>query len=35
MFTDMRFWIGVGVGAAFVAFALPWLRGTMASRQGG
>jgi|GraSoiStandDraft_39_1057311.scaffolds.fasta_scaffold168010_4 hypothetical protein len=35
MLTDSRFWIGVGVGAAFVYFALPMLRGTLAARQAG
>lgn len=35
MLTDMRFWIGIAVGAAMVAFVIPWARGTMAARQGG
>lgn len=35
MLTDMRFYIGVGVGALLVIFVIPWARGTMAARQGG
>jgi len=35
MLTDTRFWIGVGVGAAFVYFALPMIRGTLAARTAG
>lgn len=35
MLTDIRFWLGVGVGVLGVMFVVPWLRGTMAARQGG
>lgn len=35
MLTDMRFWLGVGVGVIAVMFVIPWARGTMAARQGG
>ncbi len=35
MFTDSRFWIGAALGAAFVYFALPMIRGTMAAKQAG
>ena len=35
MLTDMRFWIGVGVGVVAVMFVVPWARGTMAARNGG
>ena len=35
MLTDMRFWIGVGVGVVGVMFVIPWARGTMAARNGG
>lgn len=35
MLTDLRFWIGVGVGVVAVMFVVPWARGTMAARQGG
>lgn len=32
MLTDMRFWLGVGVGAVLVMFVVPWARGTLANR---
>lgn len=35
MLTDMRFWLGVGVGVLAVMFVVPWVRGSMAARQGG
>ena len=35
MLTDTRFWIGVGVGAAIIYFALPFVRGTIAAQQAG
>lgn len=35
MLTDMRFWIGVGVGVIAVMFVIPWARGTMAARSAG
>jgi hypothetical protein len=35
MLTDTRFWVGFAAGAAFVYFALPFLRGTMAAKQQG
>jgi hypothetical protein len=35
MLTSGRFWIGALAGAGFVMFALPWLRGAMASRSAG
>jgi hypothetical protein len=35
MFTDSRFWIGVAVGAAFVYFALPSVRGMLAAKRQG
>lgn len=35
MLTDMRFWLGIGVGVVAVMFVIPWVRGSMAARQGG
>lgn len=35
MLTDTRFYIGIGVGIALWAFVIPWVRGTMAARNGG
>jgi len=35
MLTDMRFWIGVGVGVVAVMFVIPWARGMAAARNGG
>jgi hypothetical protein len=35
MLTDMRFYLGVGVGLVLVMFVIPWARGTMAAKQGG
>jgi hypothetical protein len=35
VFTDSRFWIGAALGAAFIYFALPMIRGTMAAKAAG
>lgn len=35
MLTDMRFYLGIGVGVVLVMFIVPWARGTMAAKQGG
>jgi hypothetical protein len=32
MLTDTRFYLGLAVGAAFVLFVLPMIRGAMASK---
>lgn len=35
MLTDTRFYIGILVGVIGVMFVGPWIRGTLAARQGG
>lgn len=35
MFTDTRFYIGIGVGAALILLVIPWVRGAMAAKSGG
>jgi hypothetical protein len=35
LLTDTRFWIGIAVGGLFVYFGLPFIRGTIAQKQGG